>query len=260
MIDLILTEVAIGLGVAGAKHAVETARSRLSEKAPLKIMDARIVWYLPRREALFKSITNSDIDALSFSGILDGLICEGKSAPIDCAEVYVQLRNVSKSRVSITGLGVNRHFLEERPSASFLFVPQGGPIPGECWTFAVDLNADMPTIRRYDLVDGKTIIYGDDRYFDCSTIELGAGERANLKFALLARSRPVEVELYLRYETDHETGVVDVPLDRPVRIYPLASVPQESRYRSTYMKEPPFIALESDERFPGGSVRTRWEL
>ena len=93
MLELILTEVASGLGLAGITHAAKTIRTRLSESNPLEVRSAGLAQYLPRREALFKPISESDLALLDFTGFLDGYIRDNKAAPIDCAEVNVRVRN-----------------------------------------------------------------------------------------------------------------------------------------------------------------------
>lgn len=246
--------VAVGyLAEKGADKMFDTVSKKMKRQNPLLVSEVCIGQRLPYRSGLKGSISKWEIECDCESEFWERhsrYLLNGAECRLGYCDIRFRVQNVSRDAVSIRGLGIDKVIVEPMPESSFLAVSQGGGPLSECIRFAIDLDEKRPTQQRFEWINGRPEFIGSSHYFDDSSIELSPNETVNIELILRTEIKSYSVSTYLRYEAVGASETVAIPLENMPNICPKSLVPEDQRYRSTFSREAPQIAIESSRQFP----------
>lgn len=256
-----LTETAF---IAGCKAVLCKVGGTYADANSVRITDTRLISILPSRLALNESISDDDVRSWDFHEFYSRSFKENcwSMGWVNSAELTFCVKNTNQKRpLIIHGFYVESSILETSCPASYLQVPQGSVMSGECYRFAVSLDADAPAFQLYELIDHAPKYFDESNYFDFSTINIASNGSANVNLSLISNQRSRSVScVTMRYSIKEEQMCIDVPLEKSIRIYSLDSISCDQRFRRTWSEEAPAITAESDGSVISPDVRLcRWD-
>ncbi|WP_041690725.1 hypothetical protein [Eggerthella sp. YY7918] len=246
------------------KTTVGKLRQKYSDFNSVQITNVRIGTVLPSRIALDHAISNSEIKTWDFHTFYLAAIPDSKwkTGWINSAELCFCIRNLNEKRnLVIHGFLIERTVLENSCPASYLQVPQGAMLYGECRRFAVSLDSDATAFQMYRIVDHVPQYIDESNYFAFSTLDIAPNNQLNVNLSLISNKQPRSISrITMRYSIQGHSSCIDIPLEQSIRIYPLDSIPENQRFRRTWREEAPAITTERDGSILAPDIRScRWD-